>query len=74
MQGLADGYFIVPYTIGDYLATVRPAPIDSSSAPFSAAERDIARTQLRGSSRFADVRPSTRSIDDSARSSGNTAG
>jgi len=24
MQGLADGYFIVPYTIGDYLATQKP--------------------------------------------------
>jgi len=25
MQGLADGYFIIPYTIGNYLATARPA-------------------------------------------------
>ncbi|MGH7627808.1 MAG: fumarate reductase/succinate dehydrogenase flavoprotein subunit [Gemmatimonadales bacterium] len=24
MQGLADGYFILPYTIGDYLATTKP--------------------------------------------------
>ncbi len=24
MQGLADGYFILPYTIGDYLATIKP--------------------------------------------------
>jgi succinate dehydrogenase / fumarate reductase flavoprotein subunit len=24
MQGLADGYFVLPYTIGDYLARVRP--------------------------------------------------
>jgi succinate dehydrogenase flavoprotein subunit len=28
MQGLADGYFIIPYTLGDYLATARPAPVD----------------------------------------------
>ncbi len=28
MQGLADGYFIIPYTIGDYLAQV--APINSN--------------------------------------------
>jgi succinate dehydrogenase flavoprotein subunit len=27
MQGLADGYFIVPLTIGDYLATARPEPL-----------------------------------------------
>jgi succinate dehydrogenase / fumarate reductase flavoprotein subunit len=32
MQGLADGYFIIPYTLGDYLATARPTPIDSSHA------------------------------------------
>ena len=25
MQGLADGYFILPYTIGNYLATAKPA-------------------------------------------------
>ena len=27
MQGLADGYFVIPYTIGDYLATSKPEPI-----------------------------------------------
>ncbi|SLM47115.1 Succinate dehydrogenase or fumarate reductase, flavoprotein subunit [Nitrospira japonica] len=27
MQGLADGYFILPYTIGHYLATTKSAPI-----------------------------------------------
>src|ERR1041385_9162428 len=27
MQGLADGYFIVPSTVGDYLATTRTAPL-----------------------------------------------
>jgi succinate dehydrogenase / fumarate reductase, flavoprotein subunit len=27
MQGLADGYFIVPLTIGDYLATTKPEAI-----------------------------------------------
>ena len=32
MQGLADGYFVVPYTVGDYLATIGPAdklPVDA---------------------------------------------
>jgi succinate dehydrogenase / fumarate reductase flavoprotein subunit len=28
MQGLADGYFILPYTIGDYLATAKREKID----------------------------------------------
>ncbi len=27
MQGLADGYFILPYTIGDYLASYKPEPV-----------------------------------------------
>jgi succinate dehydrogenase / fumarate reductase flavoprotein subunit len=30
MQGLADGYFVIPYTIGDYLATTKFEKIDSS--------------------------------------------
>lgn len=28
MQGLADGYFVIPYTIGDYLATQKPGGMD----------------------------------------------
>jgi len=33
MQGLADGYFILPYTIGDYLATAQFKPVkDNDSA------------------------------------------
>jgi len=31
MQGLADGYFIIPYTIGDYLATAKPAKVAADS-------------------------------------------
>jgi succinate dehydrogenase / fumarate reductase, flavoprotein subunit len=27
MQGLADGYFIIPYTLGNYLATAKPANV-----------------------------------------------
>ncbi len=27
MQGLADGYFVIPYTLADYLATARPGPV-----------------------------------------------
>ncbi|HEY7212656.1 MAG TPA: fumarate reductase/succinate dehydrogenase flavoprotein subunit [Bryobacteraceae bacterium] len=30
MQGLSDGYFIVPYTVGSYLATSKPGQIDAS--------------------------------------------
>ena len=38
MQGLADGYFIIPYTLGDYLATARPAPVDSAHPDVRATE------------------------------------
>jgi len=41
MQGLADGYFVIPYTIGEYLSTQfnvkRPSP---DSAPFQDAIRE----------------------------------
>jgi succinate dehydrogenase / fumarate reductase, flavoprotein subunit len=30
MQGLSDGYFIIPYTIGNYLATAKPAKVTES--------------------------------------------
>jgi succinate dehydrogenase / fumarate reductase, flavoprotein subunit len=32
MQGLADGYFVIPYTIGNYLATAKPGKV-SADAP-----------------------------------------
>ncbi len=32
MQGLADGYFVIPYTIGNYLANAKPAKV-SADAP-----------------------------------------
>ena len=30
MQGLSDGYFIIPYTVSDYLATAKPDKVDAS--------------------------------------------
>lgn len=42
MQGLADGYFILPYTIGDYLANEIMVPKINTNAPeFEAAEKEI---------------------------------
>ena len=42
MQGLADGYFVLPYTIGDYLANdIRTGAISSDSAEFEAAEKAV---------------------------------
>lgn len=40
MQGLADGYFIIPYTIGDYLASARLEPVDTSHPAFSDVEAE----------------------------------
>src|SRR5579871_6393701 len=43
MQGLADGYFVIPYTIGDYLATQKPGSRPSADgAEFKAAEENVA--------------------------------
>jgi len=41
MQGLADGYFILPYTIGDYLARAKRPKPDPDSAPFRQAEKEV---------------------------------
>ncbi len=35
MQGLADGYFVAPYTIGDYLAQTPPKKVDDSHPAFA---------------------------------------
>lgn len=40
MQGLADGYFILPYTIGDYLATQLFVKLSTDTAAFAEAERE----------------------------------
>ncbi len=37
MQGLADGYFVLPYTIGNYLAHVPPVPTSTDDPAFEAA-------------------------------------
>ena len=41
MQGLADGYFVVPYTVGDYLATIGPKPIDTTHPAFAQTKKDV---------------------------------
>ena len=43
MQGLADGYFVLPYTIGDYLADdIRTGKISTDTPEFEAAEKEVA--------------------------------
>ncbi|WP_439128799.1 fumarate reductase/succinate dehydrogenase flavoprotein subunit, partial [Polaribacter sp.] len=42
MQGLADGYFVLPYTIGDYLADdIRTGKIATDTPEFEAAEKEV---------------------------------
>ena len=42
MQGLADGYFVLPYTVSDYLANeIRTGKIATDSPEFDAAENDV---------------------------------
>jgi succinate dehydrogenase / fumarate reductase flavoprotein subunit len=42
MQGLADGYFVIPYTVGDYLAGQKPGSRPSTEgAEFKQAEDNV---------------------------------
>ena len=42
MQGLADGYFVLPYTIGNYLSDdIRTGPISTDSIEFEEAEKNV---------------------------------
>ena len=41
MQGLADGYFVVPYTLGGYLAGSKLPPVDVGHGQFAAVSADV---------------------------------
>ena len=41
MQGLSDGYFVIPYTLGDYLATIGPKPVDANHPAFAQTKADV---------------------------------
>lgn len=41
MQGLADGYFILPYTIGNYLAQAKLTKTDTNNAAFQGVEEEV---------------------------------
>jgi succinate dehydrogenase / fumarate reductase flavoprotein subunit len=40
MQGLADGYFVIPYTLGDYLATIGPKAVDKNHPAFEKTKQE----------------------------------
>lgn len=46
MQGLADGYFILPYTIGDYLASCKFIPVKTDHEEFKK-EEDAIKDQIK---------------------------
>ncbi|MDY0002562.1 MAG: fumarate reductase/succinate dehydrogenase flavoprotein subunit [Polyangia bacterium] len=41
MQGLADGYFVIPYTVGDYLASAGPSKVDRDDKSFKDVEAEV---------------------------------
>jgi succinate dehydrogenase / fumarate reductase, flavoprotein subunit len=41
MQGLADGYFILPYTVGDYLVQAKLPKVDTGHVAFQEVEREV---------------------------------
>jgi succinate dehydrogenase / fumarate reductase flavoprotein subunit len=58
MQGLADGYFVLPYTIGDYLATEKREKVDTTHPAFREVELEVRM----GVKRLLDIKGS-RSVD-----------
>ncbi|TLD68557.1 fumarate reductase/succinate dehydrogenase flavoprotein subunit [Phragmitibacter flavus] len=58
MQGLADGYFVIPYTIANYLASQKPGSVTTSHPAFAQAVEEVsARTH-----RFLNIK-GKRSVD-----------
>jgi succinate dehydrogenase / fumarate reductase flavoprotein subunit len=41
MQGLADGYFVLPYAIGNYLATAHQKPVSTDHPEFARVEAEV---------------------------------
>jgi len=41
MQGLCDGYFVIPYTIGDYLATYKGAKVKEDHPEFKKVQAEV---------------------------------
>jgi len=47
MQGLADGYFVIPYTIGNYLASTKQEPVSADHPEVKRAEAEVAERTKR---------------------------
>lgn len=46
MQGLADGYFVIPYTLGGYLGQVGPSPLPTTDAPEVRQAEEAVKTKI----------------------------
>jgi succinate dehydrogenase / fumarate reductase flavoprotein subunit len=46
MQGLADGYFVIPYTIANYLAQTKPGKVTTDHPEFRKSQEDVS-TQIK---------------------------
>ena len=44
MQGLADGYFVIPYTVGDYLADLKRDKVETKHPAFKEVEKEVKDT------------------------------
>jgi succinate dehydrogenase / fumarate reductase flavoprotein subunit len=47
MQGLADGYFVAPYTLANYIASTKLAPVDLKQAEFAEATKRVSEQTRR---------------------------
>jgi len=41
MQGLADGYFVAPYTVGNYIGSNKFEPVTTDHPAFKASEKEV---------------------------------
>ena len=73
MQGLADGYFVLPYTIGDYLAPMLGSPWSTPRPASSTPPKLRARIRTEHCSTSAPTRSVDHFHKNSARSCGTTA-
>ncbi len=73
MQGLADGYFILPYTIGDYLAQTKQTPLDADAHRGARPPRRRSPSASPACWRSRAAAPSRRSTASWGRSCGTTA-
>ena len=74
MQGLADGYFVIPYTIGDYLAGARFPEVTDAHPAFGDSDTAGAGAHRQTADSRTASAPSTTSTASSGSSCGTTAG